>query len=70
MKKNNKYYGLKLKVWLIENDYTTADFADLLGISRTYLSLILNGRKNPGPTLKKLIRVATRKQVDFNKQIP
>lgn len=42
-------YGLKIKLKRIENNYKSKDFAQKIGISRTYLGLIESGKvDNPG----------------------
>lgn len=42
-------YGLKIKLKRIENNFKSKDFAEKIGISRTYLGLIESGKaSNPG----------------------
>lgn len=52
-----------LKEWMKENRYTITAFAKKLGISRNYLSQIVNNNKKPGKLLKDLIESVTEREV-------
>jgi transcriptional regulator with XRE-family HTH domain len=50
-------YGLKIKLKRVENNLKSKDFAEKIGVSRTYLGLIESGKAdNPG--IKVLERAA------------
>lgn len=54
---------MELKIWLVKNRKKIQDFAKELGISRTHLGEIMNGKKKASPTLAKLIEFTTNKEV-------
>ncbi len=48
-------YHLELKAWMEENRYTTALLARKIGVSRNYLSTVINGNKKMSDKLQLLI---------------
>lgn len=55
--------SMKLRVYLIEKNITILEFAKTIGIDRTYLGLIANGKKKPSRFLAKEIERATNGEV-------
>ncbi len=51
--------GHPLKVWLAQNDLKSNDLCDMAGISRSYLSLIVNGKRWPEYNLAKKLSIMT-----------
>lgn len=54
---------MKLKIWLVINKITITAFAEEVGITRTHLGEIINGRRKSGSTLAKLIEIKTNGEV-------
>lgn len=60
----------KLRVWLVVNDMTQGQFAKQLGITPTTLSLIVQGKRQPGTGLIKKIVEATGWEIEPNDFFP
>lgn len=62
-------FPMKLKDWLYKSKISVKDFAQLLGIHRCYLHILIGGRKSPSDELMDRIssvtlnKVATRKDI-------
>lgn len=54
---------MKLKIWIVSNKKTITEFSSELGITRTHLGEIMNGRRKAGNTLAKLIEIKTNGEV-------
>jgi len=52
----------KIKEYRYEKGWSQTEFAELLGIVRTYLSAIENGKKNPSIKLSKKICLLLKKK--------
>jgi transcriptional regulator with XRE-family HTH domain len=50
---------VELEIFILENDYTRASFAKKLGISTSYLSLLMDRKRKPGPALSRRIEKVT-----------
>ena len=63
---NNISYGARLKLWLYKNGFSITFFAKKMGVSRSYLSLVINNKKNPSKRLKCYIQHLTENEVKEN----
>jgi|HubBroStandDraft_3_1064219.scaffolds.fasta_scaffold116484_2 transcriptional regulator with XRE-family HTH domain len=54
---------LKLREWLYQARVTMIDFCELLGINRSYLHMLMRGKKNPSKRLVQLIKEITKGKV-------
>lgn len=54
---------MKLKIYLVANRIKIKDFAQILGCSRIHLGEIMNGRREIGTSLAKLIELKTNGEV-------
>lgn len=50
---------MKLKLYLVENRITVTDFSKELGVTRNYLSGIINGKLKCGKYLAQIIEMKT-----------
>jgi len=55
----------EFKKWITDNDLTISEFSGFLGISREYLYLIFNGKRNPSKRLTEKIKKYTNNDIDF-----
>lgn len=49
-----------LRVWLASRDKTLTEFAAELGVSLSYLSDVVIGKRNPSPAYVEMLRRATK----------
>ena len=61
---------MKLEMYLKKNDIPKKDFAKLVGISSTYISLIIHGERNPSVNIACRIIQATQGEVSVNDLFP
>jgi transcriptional regulator with XRE-family HTH domain len=54
---------MKLNEYLERENEKASDFAKRIGLSRSFLSLIISGKRNPSPRVALKIEGATRKKV-------
>lgn len=52
-----------LRQYLTQKQLEIKEFAEMIGYSRTYISLVCNGKVNPSGHLKKTIEILTQGQV-------
>jgi len=57
---------MKLKDWLVTNKISISAFASILGVARSYLSQIVNDKRNPSNKLKDKIKKYSDNEVTFN----
>ena len=57
---------MKLSKYLKLHGLTHKEFADMVGVSRPTITIILNGHKNPSPLLTKTIQEITKGEVSFD----
>ena len=62
--------SMKLRMWLALKKMTVKDFSKLVGVSASYLSLILYDHQKPGKFLAKEIIRQTEGMVNFDESTP
>jgi DNA-binding XRE family transcriptional regulator len=55
----------KLRKWIITNGYTHSDFSKKIGVSRSYLFLVMSGKRNPSKKVISKIRKITKNKIKY-----
>lgn len=64
MEKKVKNNPKLFKEWLLANDYSIAQFAREIGISREYLSKIIHGKVKPSKFLRHFIELKIQNKLE------